>query len=409
MTQQEKPSEHSGSPATRIIALFIPEAWINDNAVEIDGRKEVDVTEEVLALSAFDIQNLADRDYTTEVLVDLEALGHDGPFSIEVEQSIRDFFGVENLSSDVTDAMVAKARTEYGIVVAPSLSSMPAKTFYVWHGEGQCDNSTPDLSEARRIARDLRAAGHEGVYIVDESEASVHQFENGEKLTFNSTASDGKRNVLVEILRPLTLDEAEAEAGLMYKIRFVDDMIEDAFEDELSRSGEDALRPETLVKRLRTLTQTRTGSVEGETPFGADLAGYAAQAAARELVDNWADALLDRTSGHLAGDIDDVISVLIAFKNRATEILRKSDAQSTDVRKTVLQFTVLHDGGHDLADLSVEQIGRECTDGSYVGGNLMVVSDERLSREDLEIESGKLGSDAGFFLINDGSDLPVPA
>lgn len=39
--------------------------------------------------------------------------------------------------------------------------------YYVWHGEGQCDNKTNDLREALHIRTDLIADGHSAAYILD--------------------------------------------------------------------------------------------------------------------------------------------------------------------------------------------------------------------------------------------------
>ncbi len=39
--------------------------------------------------------------------------------------------------------------------------------YYVWHGEGECDNKTDDLREALHIRTDLIADGHKPVYIID--------------------------------------------------------------------------------------------------------------------------------------------------------------------------------------------------------------------------------------------------
>lgn len=41
-------------------------------------------------------------------------------------------------------------------------------TYYVWHDEGCCDNSTHDLDEARRIKQALLADGHGDAYITDD-------------------------------------------------------------------------------------------------------------------------------------------------------------------------------------------------------------------------------------------------
>jgi len=75
--------------------------------------------------------------------------------------------------------------------------------------------------------------------VVAGGELAEGHFEVGQKVVFNSTHSaakqDGRLNVEVEIVRPLTDQEADLdEVGPMYKIRFADGHIEDAFADELS-------------------------------------------------------------------------------------------------------------------------------------------------------------------------------
>jgi len=69
----------------------------------------------------------------------------------------------------------------------------------------------------------------------------------------------------------------------------------------------------------------------------------------------------------------------------------------TKVRKTVLQFTVLHDDGKDLTSLSLADIAHECAEGGYLGGNRSVISDVALTRDDIVIETLALGGDASFF------------
>ncbi|MGF6603992.1 hypothetical protein P3T23_008747 [Paraburkholderia sp. GAS448] len=83
-------------------------------------------------------------------------------------------------------------------------------------------------------------------------------------------------------------------------------------------------------------------------------------------------------------------------------------ATSTDVRKTVIQFTVLHDDGKDLSSMSLGDIVCECDEGGYVGGGLSVVSNAVLTREQLDVETEKLGSDATFFVDNSMDEQPTP-
>lgn len=80
-------------------------------------------------------------------------------------------------------------------------------------------------------------------------------------------------------------------------------------------------------------------------------------------------------------------------------------AAPTNVRMTVIQFTVLHDDGKDLSSMSLEEIGYECREGGYIGGELVVISNELLTREMVDAQATRLGSDASFFDIDvDESD-----
>lgn len=83
-------------------------------------------------------------------------------------------------------------------------------------------------------------------------------------------------------------------------------------------------------------------------------------------------------------------------------------AKPTQVRKTVIQFTVLHDDGKDLSSRSLGDIVYECDDGGYVGGALLVVSSEALTHEQLDVEATRLGSDAAFFVVDSIEEPPAP-
>lgn len=50
------------------------------------------------------------------------------------------------------------------------------ETFYVWHGEGNCDNVTSDLRQALHIQVDLIADGHEPVCVRDREGTTVDEF-----------------------------------------------------------------------------------------------------------------------------------------------------------------------------------------------------------------------------------------
>lgn len=98
-------------PAKRIAAVFQPQAWVNDCATDIDGQEVVDVTDRVLRLSLDRIHGLQDYRDSTDDLMDGSSavMKHDGPFTVRAVDSVREFFGVKELS-DVTEDMLASAR-----------------------------------------------------------------------------------------------------------------------------------------------------------------------------------------------------------------------------------------------------------------------------------------------------------
>ena len=83
----------SRSAGERIIATFIPQARINDYAVEIDGRIGFDVTDQILKMGKDRALLLRDNRYETDSLVPPEILErHNGPFEVRVEDAIREYF-----------------------------------------------------------------------------------------------------------------------------------------------------------------------------------------------------------------------------------------------------------------------------------------------------------------------------
>jgi hypothetical protein len=90
-------------PQKRIMVTYVPQ-----DASDAARRSETDVTAMVLGMSVPEIQNLRDFNYGRRAF--------HGPYSLEVRQSVRDFFGVENLS-DITDEKVVAARLRYGLAV----------------------------------------------------------------------------------------------------------------------------------------------------------------------------------------------------------------------------------------------------------------------------------------------------
>jgi hypothetical protein len=80
----------------RIMAEFVPQAWVNDNAVEIDGRVEFDVTEQILAMTEEQRRAVRDDQYASDNLVPSEIRErHNGPFRVEIEDAIDAYFADE--------------------------------------------------------------------------------------------------------------------------------------------------------------------------------------------------------------------------------------------------------------------------------------------------------------------------
>ncbi len=96
-------------PEKRILAVFLPQAWVNDYATYIDGQQAVDVTQVVLQMDLRKIHALRDYSDSTDALIDTVALGHNGPFTVRAKDSICDFFEAKDLS-DITESMLLAAR-----------------------------------------------------------------------------------------------------------------------------------------------------------------------------------------------------------------------------------------------------------------------------------------------------------
>ena len=82
----------------RVIARFIPQAWINDWAMDLDeGRVEFDCTEDILNMGRDQALAIQDDQLCSDSLVPSEILDrHDGPFRVEVEDAIRVFFAAKS-------------------------------------------------------------------------------------------------------------------------------------------------------------------------------------------------------------------------------------------------------------------------------------------------------------------------
>lgn len=92
----------------RILAIFQPQAWVDDCALDIDGQEEIDITEKVLALPLEKIHRLADQDLATDTVLYDQALEHDGPNRVEVAEQVCEFFAVSDLSSITEEQLLAE-------------------------------------------------------------------------------------------------------------------------------------------------------------------------------------------------------------------------------------------------------------------------------------------------------------
>ena len=82
-----------------VIAKFQPQAWVNDYAIAVDpeGPTEFDVTAEVIAMGREASMLIEDAQYSSDDLRDASAAPQwikewAGPFSIEVQESIKEFW-----------------------------------------------------------------------------------------------------------------------------------------------------------------------------------------------------------------------------------------------------------------------------------------------------------------------------
>jgi hypothetical protein len=95
----------------RIIAKFRPQKWINDYAVDIeDGAYEFDVTDALAAMTTEKLLAIGDHSDEADALWQNHIVSseypHDGPFEVEVEESIRSFIGARSEGVDLEDIEV---------------------------------------------------------------------------------------------------------------------------------------------------------------------------------------------------------------------------------------------------------------------------------------------------------------
>lgn len=111
-------------------------------------------------------------------------------------------------------------------------------------------------------------------------------------------------------------------------------------------------------------------------------------------------------SGSDDGDVEKISAEPVAGNELKLPTNDEGKLPLISVRKTVIQFTVLHDDGKDLSSLSLRDIAYECDEGGYVGGGLKVISNKALTRQQLDTEAANIGSDATFFDIDPDDAMP---
>lgn len=124
-----------GQPSEPLFANFIPQDWAGDRAVPAGAAEPVDVTDLILAMPATEIAALRDGTPGAEALVDPEALGHYGPYTVSCEAALRGFFGVKSLSEltqQIVDDKLA-ARPRHTVRSSPELEGDPVWVVGVGH------------------------------------------------------------------------------------------------------------------------------------------------------------------------------------------------------------------------------------------------------------------------------------
>jgi hypothetical protein len=83
----------------RIIAEFVPQAWVRDYAIEVDpeGPTEWDVTETIIAMGRDEALAMVDDDYPSDNLRDSPDAPKwirdwSGPFYVRIQNAIEEYF-----------------------------------------------------------------------------------------------------------------------------------------------------------------------------------------------------------------------------------------------------------------------------------------------------------------------------
>ncbi len=92
-----------------IIGTFIRQQWVNDYAVEIE-RRQFRATEHILKMPLEALHEMKDNDESSDA-IGMAHVSHEGPHEVELEEAIKEFFGVEKLG-DITQEM----RMRHGLI-----------------------------------------------------------------------------------------------------------------------------------------------------------------------------------------------------------------------------------------------------------------------------------------------------
>lgn len=111
-------SEEKRAPEPRkggLTATFRPQASINDNCVDVDGKFDFDITEQILKKTPEEIKAFEENNYDSDSLAD-DFNDHDGPF--EVDTDLDAWFeeqGVEGGRKNLTWDDLNRLRKKFGI------------------------------------------------------------------------------------------------------------------------------------------------------------------------------------------------------------------------------------------------------------------------------------------------------
>ncbi len=111
----------------RIIGTFIGQRNIGRDRYEHAFTREFDATGYVLTIPLIEIQGLLDRFDNTDA-IGIEHVIHDGPFDVEIVESIKAFFEIDELEDLTKDQLEFKRRENREIVIQSDLREVEITT-----------------------------------------------------------------------------------------------------------------------------------------------------------------------------------------------------------------------------------------------------------------------------------------